>query len=201
MGPCVDVSGSTISSPCVMKIVPSRASRDATCRTEGIDARQPSSSSTRARATSDGQIDDVGARRLSRSSMHRSMSVSGRVMATPQPRHGRAVYIASLPGRHLADDPEAFVIAKSGKPQVNGSDNQTLYPRTRSKASCARPLPPHSAGRSFFTSASDGCTVDPSIYRYDVITPFPSFNAVTPTNAPIVDWLSCARYVIGPNGV
>src|SRR5471030_2669824 len=58
-----------------------------------------------------------------------------------------------------------------------------------------------SAARSFATSASEGWTLAPSIYRKFVMMPLPSFTAVVPTYAPIVDWLSCARYVIGPNGV
>src|SRR5262249_22777466 len=52
---------------------------------------------------------------------------------------------------------------------------------------------PHSTGRSFFTSASEGSTAAPSTYLKSTIMGLPSFCASLPTYAPMVAWWSLPR--------
>src|SRR2546427_7564405 len=57
--------------------------------------------------------------------------------------------------------------------------------------------------RSFLTSSSEGNTRSPGTYSQLVMIPTPRLASsfVVPTQAPIVDWPSEARKVIGPTGV
>ena len=62
-----------------------------------------------------------------------------------------------------------------GRPQIGYEDDEPISTNYRCNQFIA------AAGRSFFTSSSDGITLAPSTYLKSDIVPLPSFSAVLPT--------------------